>query len=90
MEISTHGLLRLKQSGSVNRLTKWRVAMRNNTKLLVSLDGQTAVWIHPLDLKTGIYCKYDSCLDASNLNDQEFEALVTRLQRQNTFKELGT
>lgn len=51
-----------------------------DSRLLVSPDGMTAVWMHPLDLTTGFYPQYDSWIDATDLDDDEFEALVTRLQ----------
>jgi hypothetical protein len=49
-------------------------------RLIVSPDGHIAVWLHPLDLETGHYPQYDNWIDATTLSDEEFEALVHRLQ----------
>lgn len=54
--------------------------MQNSTKLLVSPCGNTAAWVHPLDLSTGHYPQYGSWIDATALNDAEFEALIVNLQ----------
>lgn len=54
---------------------------RRNTKLLVSPFGTTAAWVHPLDLLTGHYPQYDSWIDASDMDDDEFEALICDLAR---------
>ncbi|WP_158601902.1 hypothetical protein [Pararobbsia silviterrae] len=50
---------------------------------LVSPDGMASAWVHPLDRSTGNYPQYDAWVDATGLNDADFEALVTRLQRAN-------
>lgn len=49
--------------------------------LLLSPDGMAATWIHPLDLSTGMYPRYDDWIDVTDLSDDEFDALVMRLQR---------
>lgn len=49
-------------------------------KYLVSPDGTTGVWVHPLDLTTTT--KYADWIDATHLDDDAFEALVRRLQDQ--------
>jgi hypothetical protein len=51
-----------------------------NMRLLVSPDGNSAAWIHALDLTTGFYPKYDGWLDLTDLSDDEFEARVIGLQ----------
>ncbi len=50
------------------------------SKFLVRPDGQSAVWLHPLDQSTGHYPQYDDWIDATELDDEEFEALILRLQ----------
>jgi hypothetical protein len=47
---------------------------------LVSPDGHTGAWLHPLDLRTGHYPQYDNWIDATDLTTEEFDALIMRLQ----------
>lgn len=54
--------------------------MDRASRLFVSPCGNGAVWIHPLDLKTNHYPQYDNWIDVTDLSDEEFEALVRRLQ----------
>lgn len=49
-------------------------------RLFVSPCGTRTTWLHPLDLKTDHYPQYANWIDATDLNDDEFEALVVGLQ----------
>lgn len=49
-------------------------------RLFVSPDGQSATWLHALDLTTGMFPQYDGWIDATDLDDAEFEALIRQLQ----------
>lgn len=47
-------------------------------RLYVSPCGNTAVWVHALDPRGDTYADW---IDATDLDDDEFEALVSGLQR---------
>ena len=49
-------------------------------RFLVSPDGMTGYWLHRLDLSTGEYPQYADWIDATDLNDEDFEALIVKLQ----------
>lgn len=47
-------------------------------QLLVSPDGRSAIWAHPLDLAQ--FPQYSDWIDATHLDDDAFEKLVIQLQ----------
>jgi hypothetical protein len=51
------------------------------SRLYVSPCGKSAVWIHPLDLQTGHFEKYEGWIDATDMDDAEFERFVVGLQQ---------
>jgi hypothetical protein len=53
------------------------------SRLLVSPNGATAAWIHPLDLTTGHYPQYDGWTDCTDMDDEAFERFVVGLQQAN-------
>lgn len=57
--------------------------MDRASRLLVSPNGQGAVWMHPLDLTTGFYAKYDGWVDCTDMDDEAFERFVVGLQQAN-------
>jgi hypothetical protein len=54
--------------------------MHRDRIYLVSPDGKTGAWLHPLDLTTGHYPQYDKWIDATDLTTEEFDVLIMRLQ----------
>jgi len=55
--------------------------MNSFFRLYVRPCGNTAIWMHALDLTTGMYPQYADWIDATDLDDDAFEMLVTQLQR---------
>ena len=57
--------------------------MDRQSRLFVSPCGNSAVWIHPLDLKTGHYPQYADWTDCTDMADEAFERFVVGLQQAN-------
>lgn len=53
-------------------------------RFFVSPDGLNGLWLHPLDLSTGMYPRYADWTDATDMGDAEFESFV--LSRQTAAK----
>jgi hypothetical protein len=53
------------------------------SRLFVSPCGKSAVWIHPLDMQTGHFEKYEGWIDATAMTDSEFETLIVSLEQAN-------
>lgn len=49
-------------------------------RLFVSPCGNKGAWIHPLDLTTGNYPQYADWTDCTDMDDEEFEAIVISRQ----------
>lgn len=53
------------------------------SRLLVSPNGQGAVWMHQGDLTTGFYPQYADWTDCTDMDDETFERFVVGLQQAN-------
>jgi len=49
-------------------------------RFMVKPDGMTGAWLHSLDLSGGHCPQYADWIDCTDMDDDEFEALVTKLQ----------
>lgn len=58
-----------------------RFASLAEMRLLVNPNGQSAAWVHPLDLKTGHFPQYAEWTDCTEMDDEELEALVIARQK---------
>lgn len=57
--------------------------MNPQSRLFVSPCGNSAVWIHPLDLRTGHFERYADWTDCTDMSDVEFDEFVLSRQQAN-------